>query len=33
MFMSVRIVEVLEYLIGGVEFLCYFYLDDAERVC
>ena len=28
--MLVRIVEVSEYHTGAVQFLCYFYLDDAE---
>jgi hypothetical protein len=32
MFMLVRIVEVSECRTGAVEFLCYFYLDDAERM-
>jgi len=32
MFMLVRIVEISECRTGAVEFLCYFYLDDAERM-
>ena len=30
--MLVRILEVSECRTGAVEFLCYFYLDDAERM-
>jgi len=32
MFMLVGIVEVLVCRTGAVEFLCYFYVDDAERL-